>query len=77
MPKSRQLAAIMFTDIEGYSKLMQQDEHKAIQFREKHRNILEKQHRQYNGNIIQYYGDGSLSIFPSAVNAVQCALSKI
>ncbi len=36
MARSRQLAAIMFTDIEGYTALMQQNEEKAVQSRDKH-----------------------------------------
>lgn len=75
MPQSRQLAAILFTDIEGYTATMQQDEQKAILLKDRHRLVLEEEHKKYNGNIIQYYGDGTLSIFTSAVNAVQCALS--
>jgi adenylate cyclase len=75
MHQSRQLAAIMFTDIEGYTAIMQQNEQKAIMLKDRHRLILENEHRKFNGNIIQYYGDGTLSIFISAVQAVQCALS--
>jgi class 3 adenylate cyclase len=75
MPQSRQLAAILFTDIEGYTATMQQDEQKAILLKDRHRLVLESEHIKYNGNIIQYYGDGTLSIFSSAINAVQCALA--
>src|SRR5436853_7914846 len=75
MPQSRQLAAIMFTDIEGYTATMQQSEDKAIMFKDRHRQILENEHKNFNGTIIQYYGDGSLSIFTSAVQAVQCAVA--
>jgi adenylate cyclase len=73
--QSRQLAAIMFTDIEGYSATMQRDEQKALALKDRHREILQKEHRQYNGRIIQYYGDGTLSVFQSVVEAVQCALA--
>src|SRR6476620_752738 len=75
MPHERQLAAIMFTDIEGYTALMQEDEKKAVRLRNRHRAILEKEHAYFNGRIIQYYGDGTLSIFQSAVHAVCCALA--
>ncbi|RYZ62386.1 MAG: adenylate/guanylate cyclase domain-containing protein, partial [Chitinophagaceae bacterium] len=71
----RQLAAIMFTDIEGYSSLMQENEERAIQWRTRHRETLETRHQQFEGRIIQFYGDGTLSIFSSAVNAVACALA--
>ena len=75
MLQHRQLAAIMFTDIEGYTAAMQQSEQMAIELRERHREVLRQAHSQFNGRIIQYYGDGTLSIFQSAVKAVQCALS--
>ena len=74
MSQSRQLAAIMFTDIEGYSAIMQQDEPKAIMLKDRHRAIIENEHKTFNGNIIQYYGDGTLSTFGSAVEAVKCAI---
>ncbi len=75
MSLRRQLAAIMFTDIEGYSAAMQQDEQRAIDLRDRHREVLENKHKHYDGRIIQYYGDGTLSIFQSAVEAVRCAVA--
>jgi len=75
MPQYRQLAAIMFTDIEGYTSIMQENEQKALRWKNRHREILQREHQQFNGRIIQYYGDGTLSIFHSAVNAVACALA--
>jgi TolB-like protein/class 3 adenylate cyclase len=72
--KVRQLAAIMFTDIVGYTALMQGDEEIATKIRERHRQVFEEQHRLYQGEIIQYYGDGTLSIFKSAVAAAACAI---
>ena len=74
MPHSRKLAAIMFTDIQGYTSLMQQDEAKAVQSREKHRQIFKSTTEKFNGRILQYYGDGTLSIFDSAIDAVTCAI---
>jgi adenylate cyclase len=65
----------MFTDIEGYTATMQQSEQKAIGQRERHRQVLRQAHEQFRGKVIQYYGDGTLSIFQSAVTAVQCALA--
>lgn len=75
MLPSRQLAAIMFTDIEGYTLIMQQNENRAIELKDRHRLILENQHDKFNGKVIQYYGDGTLSIFNSVIEAVECALA--
>lgn len=74
MPQQRILAAIMFTDIEDYTALMQSDEKKALAIRERHRNIFESANDKHNGKIIQYFGDGTLSIFTSSVEAVKCAI---
>lgn len=74
MPQHRQLAAIMFTDIEGYTATMQRDEEQALFLKDRHRDVLQQKHTEFNGRIIQYYGDGTLSIFYSAVEAVECAL---
>ena len=71
----RQLAAVMFTDIVGYTALMQGDEGVATKLRERHRQVFKAQHSIYHGEIIQYYGDGSLSVFKSAVEAASCAIS--
>jgi TolB-like protein len=64
----------MFTDIEGYTSLMQDDEEKAIQTRDKHRNIFNLITEKHKGRILQYYGDGTLSIFDSAIDAVKCGI---
>src|SRR3954471_74856 len=71
----RQLSAILFTDIEGYTAMMQRNEDRAMTIKSRHRSILESEHLKYNGRIVQYYGDGTLSIFQSVIEAVQCALS--
>ncbi|TNJ41468.1 tetratricopeptide repeat protein [Tamlana fucoidanivorans] len=74
MPSQRQLAAIMFTDIEGYTSLMQQDEVEAVLIRTRHRTAFEITTEAYNGKIIQYFGDGTLSVFKSTMEAVECAI---
>ena len=74
MPEHRQLSAIMFTDMQGYTSIMRYDEKKAIALRERHREIFQAATEKYNGKIIQYFGDGTLSIFKSTVEAVNCAV---
>jgi len=69
-----QLAAIMFTDIQGYTALMQQDEAKAVGFRNRHREVFNAVTKKHRGKILQYYGDGTLSTFNSAIDAVRCGV---
>ena len=72
--KTRRLAAIMFTDIVGYTALMQKDEAIAADKRAHHREEFEQYHKKYHGEILQYFGDGTLSVFQSGVEAVECAI---
>ena len=71
---SHQLAAIMFTDIQGYTALMQQDEEKALKLRNRHREVFNAITKKFKGKILQYYGDGTLSTFNSAIDAVRCGI---
>ncbi len=73
MKASRRLCAIMFTDIEGYTRLMRESEARAVAIRQRHREVFQEHTRAFGGEIIHYYGDGTLSIFDSTVNAVRCA----
>ena len=73
MPSFRQLAAIMFADIVGYSAIMQEDEAAAVEKINRFRQVIENKTLFFNGRIIQYYGDGCLLLFNSAVDAVNLA----
>ena len=75
MSQARQLAAIMFTDIVGYTAMMQANEQKAVAVIKHYNSSLEKLVQQYNGQVLNYYGDGSLCIFPSATDALNCSLA--
>lgn len=70
----RQLAAIMFSDMSGYTALMQQNEQLAKDKRRRLKEVLETAVSVYSGKILQYYGDGALSIFNSAIDGVHCAV---
>jgi len=72
--KSRLLAAIMFTDMVGYTALMQKNEQKAKVNRDRHRKVLQDSVAEHQGKILQYYGDGTLIIFSSAIEGVKCAI---
>ena len=75
MPETRQLAAIMFADISGYTALMQQDEQKALVLITRFKEVLQKTAREHLGKIVQYFGDGCLLAFDSSATGVECALA--
>jgi adenylate cyclase len=74
MKEHRKLAAIMFTDIVGYTALMSRDEQKAHQIIQRSRDLLKSLIEQFNGEWLQAVGDSTLSSFASVVDAVNCAL---
>jgi adenylate cyclase len=73
MPPMRRLAAIMFTDIVGYTAMMQRDEADALMRVRRYRELLAQHSERHHGELLHHYGDGSLTIFSSAVEAVICA----
>src|SRR6476659_2896269 len=74
MPPSRQLAAIMFTDIAGYTALMGEDEQKAFDLLRKNRQLQKPLIEKHNGTWIKELGDGVLASFSTVTNAVLCAI---
>ncbi len=75
MATERRLAAIMFTDIVGYTALMAESEEKGLRARARHRQLVRPLVEQYHGESIEARGDESLSTFPTALDAVNCALA--
>ena len=71
----RRLVAVMFSDVAGYTALMQVDERGAVEKRDRYVAALEREHEAAGGTIVQRLGDGSLSRFPSALGAVQAAVA--
>jgi TolB-like protein len=72
---TRRLSAIMFTDMVGYTALLQQDEPRARRDRNRQRAVLERHIQKHGGRILQFYGDGALSVFDSAIEAVNSAVA--
>jgi adenylate cyclase len=73
MREQRKLAAIMFTDISGYSAMMAKDEKQAMEILRKNRSIHKSAITRFNGQYIKEIGDGTLAIFQSSLDAVNCA----
>ncbi len=73
MALSRQLAAIMFADIVGYTAMMQEDEDNALKLRNKLLQNLEEQVSLENGRLLEFKGDGGLCCFTSTIEAVRAA----
>ncbi len=75
MSTERRLAAILFTDVVGYTALMGRDEAAGRRVRARHEALVRTQVERYHGRWIEEKGDESLSVFPSALEAVSCALA--
>jgi TolB-like protein/class 3 adenylate cyclase len=73
MSQSRQLAAIMFTDIVGYTALMGEDEQRAFELLKINREIQKPLIKHFNGTWIKELGDGVLASFHTVTDAVFCA----
>ncbi len=70
----RHLAAILFTDIVGYTSMMQRNEEQAVAIIKQHNAVMETTVAAHHGEVLNFYGDGCLCIFPSATEAMYCAI---
>jgi class 3 adenylate cyclase len=70
----RKIAAIMAADVAGYSKLVAEDEEETLRRLESYRAVFQDFVTRFSGRIFNTAGDAVLAEFPSAVDAVRCAI---
>ena len=74
MSENRQLAIILFADIQGYTAIMQKDEQLASNVLRRFHEELESKVKNHDGRIVNFYGDGALCIFQNPVEAMHAAM---
>jgi len=70
----RKLAAILFSDIAGFTQLTAGDEEKAVRLLDKQRKLFQPVVKEFDGEWLKEIGDGLLLSFSSTKNAINCAL---
>ncbi len=73
-PVERKLAAILSADVVGYSRLMAEDEQATIRTLTDYREEVAMRVRQHRGRVVDTPGDNLLAEFPTALDAVRCAV---
>ena len=73
----RELTAILIADVEGYSRLMGEDEEATVRTLTAYREVITTLIQQHNGNILDSTGDNLLAEFVSVVDAVQSGIGNI
>ena len=68
------MSAIIFADIVGFAKIMQQNESQALTLKKHFEDTAVPTVERFRGRVVKYLGDAILAEFPSAVNAVKCAI---
>ncbi len=71
---TRELAAIMFEDLVGYTAITQQNEQRALELLEEYRKVTRTSLPKYHGREVKTVGDAFLVEFTSALEASQCAI---
>ncbi len=72
--KEHRLAAIMYTDIKDFSRMMEMDELGTLRLLDYHNEVIKKEIQEHRGKLIKTIGDAVLAHFPTAMDAVQAAI---
>ncbi|MDH3885963.1 MAG: tetratricopeptide repeat protein [Desulfobacterales bacterium] len=70
----RKLTAILSADVEGYSRLMDDDEAATVRTLTAYRSAITDLVQQFSGRVVDSPGDNILAEFTSVVDAVSCAV---
>ena len=70
----RKLAAILSADVQGYSRLMGDDERATVETITAYRKVMTDLIQEHHGRVVDAKGDNVLAEFPSVVDAIQCAV---
>ena len=70
----RRLTAILSADVEGYSRLMGDDEGATVETITTYRKVMTDLIQEHQGMVVDAKGDNVLAEFPSVVDAIQCAV---
>jgi class 3 adenylate cyclase len=70
----RKLAAILSADVVGYSRLMQDDEEATLETLKRYRASIARLAERHEGRVVNAPGDSVLAEFPSALEALRCAV---
>lgn len=73
--KDYRLAAVMFTDIVGFSRMMEEDERGTLATLDFHDKLVREQIDRFRGSVIKTIGDAFLAQFNTTLDAVQCSLA--
>src|SRR5215470_2562426 len=74
-PMERKLAAILSADVEGYSRLMGDDEAATVRTITEYRRVIASTVDAHGGRVVDAPGDNVLAEFPSVVEAVEAAVA--
>ena len=74
---TRRLAAIMFTDMVGYTALMDRNEQEALKLLDKNRWIHHQSIKRFGGKILKEMGDGIMASFPTTYDAIICSATIV
>ena len=72
--ETRRLAAIMFTDMVGFSRLMHENEEKTLRLLDEHDRVISETASHHRGHVLKRMGDAIFLDFSSATDAVTCAI---